>query len=473
MDANRRALDFGLAVLLTTVGVALSWFLAGGLPTIGIDDAAITRSYSENIANGAGYVYNVGGERVEGSTALLWVLILTVPYMLTPTPEYAILGIGFALAILAVYCTLRLTRLTAWRLETQALVPVGAVCVFLLANPGYFMWTVWSMMEIGLWSSLLMALLLCLADGSERGEGAPGAVITVILAALLPIVRPEGIAVTLGLLVLALLLRPEIWRRVLVSIVAAIASVGAITGFRLSYFGYPVPNTFYAKVSSDTIQGLKDGLKYFVDFVHGLPFAELLVLVWAAAAVWAVLRLQTPGARSVLLMAAAVFGLLAVYAALGGDHFVLWRFYQPTVPLLAIGTALVVGVGVKAARDVSEAGELHTSVTVASWVFAIAAFVSGAMFYYQSRFDVTKEYTLVERGLAFGNYLNTSDPRPSIGTGPAGGIALAYDGHIYDLLGLNWPEMAHANPIKEGMRNPRELRKRRVLEVSPRRPDGL
>ncbi|MEO0830125.1 MAG: hypothetical protein AAFY03_06660, partial [Pseudomonadota bacterium] len=181
MDANRRLLDFGLAVLLTVIGVGTAWFLAGGLPTFGIDDAAITRSYSENVANGAGYVYNVGGERVEGSTALLWVLILAVPYMLTAEPELPILGIGFVLAVVAVFCAFRLTRLTAWRFEMRATVPVAVVGLFLLANPGYFMWTVWSMMEIGLWSALLILLLLFLADGAERGAGAPGAVPTVLV----------------------------------------------------------------------------------------------------------------------------------------------------------------------------------------------------------------------------------------------------------------------------------------------------
>jgi len=35
----------------------------------------------------------------------------------------------------------------------------------------------------------------------------------------------------------------------------------------------------------------------------------------------------------------------------------------------------------------------------------------------------------------------------------AGGIALTYDGELRDLMGLNWVEMAHANPIKVGFRN--------------------
>ena len=79
--------------------------------------------------------------------------------------------------------------------------------------------------------------------------------------------------------------------------------------------------------------------------------------------------------------------------------------------------------------------------------------------YYQSRFDIRKEYALVEQGLDFGNFLNEVEPRPSIGVGPAGGIALSYDGYIYDLLGLNWVEMAHANPVKTGMRNHASLTK--------------
>ncbi len=443
--------DFLLALGLTFVGAALAWLLAGGLPAIGIDDAAITRSYAENVANGAGYVYNVGGERVEGSTAFLWMSILTVAYSLTPTPEFLIIALCAGFALTAVYLTLRLVRALADWLDIEPAPAIWTLSVCLIASPGYFMWSIWTMMELALWSMLLLWMVFLLARLVEDDRG-PGNTICLLLAAVLvPLVRPEGIAAAIGLLALSLILAPRFWRALGGAILAACASFVAITSFRLSYFGQPFPNTFYAKVSSDKVQGLKDGLKYLVDFLLSGPFIEIFVILWLAGTIWAIISVtqSRPGARALLVTAATVFGMLSVYAGLGGDHFVLWRFYQPVVPLLPVCLALLVAAAVPAVAFYAPKG----SATLAATVAAIGIFLVGWIHYYQSRFDIRKEYTLVEQGLNFGNFLNGIEPRPSIGVGPAGGIALAYNGKILDLLGLNWVEMAHANPVKVGMRN--------------------
>ena len=49
-------------------------------PTVGIDDANITQTYAKNIVDGWGYVYYEGGERVEGSTSLLWTTVNIIFY---------------------------------------------------------------------------------------------------------------------------------------------------------------------------------------------------------------------------------------------------------------------------------------------------------------------------------------------------------------------------------------------------------
>ncbi|MFA3920810.1 hypothetical protein [Ruegeria hyattellae] len=451
MVQERHFEDFLLALGLTCIGAALAWLLSGGLPAIGIDDAAITRSYAENVANGAGYVYNVGGERVEGSTAFLWVGILILAYSLTPTPELLIIALCAAFALAAVYTTLRLVRaLTDW-LEIAPGPAIWVLSVCLIASPGYFMWSVWTMMELALWSMMLIWMVFLLARLVEDDRGPGNTACLLVAAALMPLVRPEGIATAIGLLLLSGVLAPRSWRALGGSVVVALASFAAVTSFRLSYFGQPFPNTFYAKVSSDKVQGLKDGLKYLFDFMLSSPFTEILAAIWLGAAIWAVIGTaqSRPGARALLVIAATIFGILSLYAALGGDHFALWRFYQPVAPLLPVGLALLVAGAVApiAARA------LKGPVTIAAMAVAVGALVLGWMHYYQSRFNIRKEYTLVEQGLGFGHFLNEIEPLPTIGVGPAGGIALAYDGEILDLLGLNWVEMAHANPVKVGMRN--------------------
>ncbi|MBM7069072.1 hypothetical protein [Actibacterium sp. 188UL27-1] len=445
--------DFFLAVVTTLLGAALSYALVQGIPLIGIDDAAITRSYAENVANGHGYVYNVGGERVEGSTALLWVGLLTIIYSAFPDPELPILALSAGITVFSIYLSLRMVRWFSYWLQCDVKVAVGALVVFLIASPGYFLWSVWTMMELAIWSMLLLWLTLMLVKLVEVEAGILTRIGIVLAALILPTVRPEGIAVALGLIILAGVLRVTAWRTCLASGAAAIAVFLAITTFRLSYFGWPVPNTFYAKVSSDTIQGIKDGLKYLLDFLQNSPMADLFLVVWAALVLFAILRLRQdmPGTRALLIAGATIFGILAVYAGLGGDHFALWRFYQPIAPLFPVAAALAVALGVTSVSEWQRG--YGTSLSLSALAAAMVLSGLGWMHYYQARFDVQKEFTLVERGLGFGNYLNRAEPLPTIGIGPAGGIALAYEGEILDLLGLNWVEMAHANPVKVGLRN--------------------
>ena len=458
--SSARLNDALIAIGTTLVGAALAWGLAGGLPAIGIDDSAITRSYSQNLAAGAGYVYNVGGERVEGSTTLLWTLILTLFYAVSDRPEPAILLLGAALATGAVYCALRVARHLSAAEGGEPGVAVAVVAAVLVASPGYFLWSVWTMMEVGIWSAAILLLTFGLVraatgpaavDGTAR-SGSLTTLALAIPAICLPMIRPEGVAVAIGLLALGAVLVPAVRTRAIVCVGLALAVFAAITVWRLSYFGQPFPNTFYAKVSSDRVQDAIDGTKYTLRFVFGQPFAEAFVLAWLAAVALVALRLRDAGgpARTApLIPAAAVFGVMAVYSALGGDHFALWRFIQPIQPLLPVALAVWLS-------TVLTPVLLTRSRRALLWpAGAVAAglLVLGPLHYYQARFDVAKEFVLTERGLDFGAYLNGIEPAPSIGVGAAGGIAMAYDGYIYDLHGLNWTEMAHAKPVKVGLRN--------------------
>src|SRR5919108_54282 len=71
-------------------------------PLIGIDDANIYFVYAKNLANGHGFVYNVGGERVEGFTSLLWTLIAAMAFKFSAYPELILLIINVTLVSLGI-----------------------------------------------------------------------------------------------------------------------------------------------------------------------------------------------------------------------------------------------------------------------------------------------------------------------------------------------------------------------------------
>lgn len=79
---KQRIVIFSTVVLVSTV-VWLFWFIVFGQNVIGIDDANIFKVYAQNLSNGFGFVFQPGGERVEGFTSLLFVLLLSLLYSIT------------------------------------------------------------------------------------------------------------------------------------------------------------------------------------------------------------------------------------------------------------------------------------------------------------------------------------------------------------------------------------------------------
>ncbi len=441
---------FVLALAATVLFGLGAWLVGGQTALIGIDDAAITRNYAENLANGHGFVYYVDGERVEGATSFLWTVILSIAYLATPAPEMLILAISSFFTALGVFAALSVALLIARCLGLSQRVVLSLTLLGFLGLPGYFFWSIISMMEVAVWSATLMLLIWRVAKLVERPK--QWDIWLVCAAATLPLIRPEGIAIALGLLALAALLMMRMPRGLIAAALGAVFAATAVTLFRLWYFGFPAPNTFYAKVSSDRLQDAVDGAKYLFSFISGHPFAELLVGFWAIAAVWALFQLlggAKIGARALLIGAASVFGIFAIYGALGGDHFAYWRFLQPIFPMFAVGLALA---GAAAWPLLFQHARKPTAISVAT----VAALIWGSVTfgdYRQNRFLLKRETKLVELGLAFGDLMNEIDPDAVMGVSAAGGIALSYDGPLLDLLGLNWVEMAHAVPVKTGLRN--------------------
>ena len=455
-----------LAFVITITMAAISWLLSGQPNLTGIDDAAITRSYSENIAGGFGFVYNIGGERVEGATSFLWTLLVAFAYLFSGTEEYLIIGMTVALTTVAVWGTLQITAVLATQLGFSPRLATGLAAFGLIGTPSYFIWSVWTMMEIPLWSATLILFIWRLVTLVEAEDAHNRFDITLIIAAaVLPLIRPEGIAFSIGLLGLALFLRPSRFSALATAAASAFLSCGVLVLFRIWYFGYPLPNTYYAKVSSDRLQGLIDGLKYLSSFVNGYPFAEIILAAWVVLVFWAAYHLffrKTAVVRTVLLIGAAIFGILFTYAALGGDHFALWRFYQPIMPLFVLGPVITILLVTKQISPVpSTQMAVIALVSVSVWIGINSIAI------YQSRFGILKEFKISELGEEFGRFLSQFDPKPKLAVTAAGGIALTYDGEILDMLGLNWAKMAHANPVKVGHRNHASFDKGVFWETPP------
>ena len=123
------------------------------------------------------------------------------------------------------------------------------------------------------------------------------------------------------------------------------AAVGATfalqTGFRLWYYGDPLPNTYYLKVVGAPLSArLARGLRVLL----GIGVMHLLVPVSLAGGYLAARARQRSAARGTYLLAALFLAACAYSAYVGGDAWdsMLYanRYMTPAMPLLLIVTAL-------------------------------------------------------------------------------------------------------------------------------------
>jgi hypothetical protein len=273
------------------------------------DDAYISYRYARNLVEGHGLVYNTG-EYVEGFTNLLWTLLVAAGMALGFEGNVVghALGLASGVAILLVtylYACTGLSRSQAW---------IAAVAPWIVLSTTSF--TVWS--TSGMETPLFVATTTAALAAYAR-ERMGWATLAVCLAML---TRPEGAIVAAIIYGLQL---PSLWRDGWSRWkwpLTFLVLLSFITLFRLSYYGSPLPNTFYAKVGGIP---MGRGVSYVKGFLaDGSVF--LLIPVAIAAACdrrwWAGIAL--------------VFTLVGYAIWIGGDVFVLFRFLLPLIPCLAV-----------------------------------------------------------------------------------------------------------------------------------------
>lgn len=290
-----------------------------------VDDSFISFQYVKNALAGQGLVYNPG-ERVEGYTGFLWVALLTAAASIVRTVSVVdlarVLGVGFGVLTILLVCRFALN--VAGRRGPLALL-AGA---FLAAHAGFAAWGT-AGLETTLFAFLVFAGAYAYASFLKTGRHA---LLAPAIFAVASMTRPDGL-LFFGLTWLHLLVM-DAWqsRRLLPSrrALLCLAMFGAIYlpyfGWRFAYYGYPLPNTFYAKVGSGLYQYAR-GLRYLSDYV--VTYGAVLALAPAALLL---LRRKREAWRDYFLLLIAVYTLYIVYV--GGDGLGFNRFVVYIAPLV-------------------------------------------------------------------------------------------------------------------------------------------
>lgn len=385
MDAGRRSAYGRLLFFASLVAGALlvgAWY-AGSLSFVN-DDAFISFRYARHLAEGKGLVYNAG-ERVEGYTNFLWTMLLSggIAAGLDPVPSAMTLGILFHLLTIGLcgwftwrlYAALESNRGAPW----WSLLPLAALALAAHRDVNVY---ATSGLETAMFTfcALLLFVLLVFA------ASAWSFVRVGIVSAALLLIRPDGIVFVFAALVYVLLLRKNALRRVLLVLAPIALLYLPYWLWRSSYYGFPFPNTYYAK--SIDLPNYQNGLAYlwiYFKTYYAISVGLALALILAFGSLvkeWGgrlprILRNGLDGESYVKrsLVAAALFSgvWMAFVVRIGGD-FMFARFLIPATPLLFIALELLV-------MTLPERGR----------VLLVVALVAGTLF----RFDQYRDTAIV------------------------------------------------------------------------------
>ena len=363
--------------------IARSAFRAGGGVYFSLfDDAMVSMRYARNLAEGHGLVWNPGDPPVEGYSNLLWTLGMAVAHLLgLPDGQVSLLVMVTGALLLA--ANLVLVRAIAARLAPAA---PGTAVLAMLMTALFFPLAYWTLrgMEVGLMATAILAsvlLALRITQGSGRRE-------VWLLAGVLAagtLIRDDFVVPAAVIAAYTTLNTASTDRRAVGLALAAVplAVVAAHTGWRLLYYGDPLPNTYYLKLGGVGLDTrLSRGGQVLVELGAISLFAPLALAAVGLAGARDVPR------RALALPAVVLAGQAAYTAYVGGDAWE-WlgfadRYMAPVVPLLLVLAAL--GVRALFTAPASAAARLAAGLAFAfAAMFAVVPAVREWLFFFIPR----------------------------------------------------------------------------------------
>jgi len=389
-----------------------------------VDDSYIAYRYVENLAQGQGLVFNVG-ERVEGYSSLLWVMLLSPAALVGKQGPVLWSKLAGVLSGALLLCVCALWQRRRYP-DTRAPLPAWA----LASNLALVAWSV-AGLETLLYTLLVSGGLLALAK-NKKGYLACG------LLGLAAVTRPEGV---LFCLIAGAVLslpggrwRPP-WRWPLPCLfILLFGPVVAQLVFRYLYYGAWLPMPFYAKMGGGSGTYLK-GLKYCgAFFLWAGPVSVLWLLLPVGFA-----RLWRRERCLAVVFGAAIGAQCLFMVAAGGDWMKPFRFWVPVLPVLFV--VLVEGYEGLAGRWW---GRHERGAALGHVVFLIA--LAGMNLYPWAgvrRYTATYSQGMQRTSVALGRWLaREASPEDTIALGDVGALPYYSGLRVIDLYGLVNPDIA-------------------------------
>ena len=390
-----------------------------------IDDAYISFRYARNLARGLGLVWNPG-ELVDGYTNFGWVIFLTPFEALgLDTPLLArLVNVGCAVAVVA------LTMRFAW---TQFGPGAATVPGLLLALDGAL--GRWGQDGLETTAFTLLLLVSCLAALRAWTDEERSHYWVPLLFGLLTLLRPDGciffvVAIVFGVASGRQRLPEALrWCGLFLLLVLPWA------GWRWLYYGYPLPNTFYAKVGLSGAV-LERGLRY----VGTAALQRVPALLLIGVALW-----RSPGRDGLRFFLCLCAAQLVYVVAVGGDWMGAGRFILPILPFLYL---------LAAAPFPRLARSTGRYLVMAGTGIAIVLNFMLSSTWGELR-SVAREHDYLSSRASVAEWLDqVAGPDDSILLGEIGQVGYITDRRVYDMFGLVDAHIAHLDVSTMGRGKP-------------------
>lgn len=280
------------------------------------DDAFITLRTIDNFVNGLGLTWNPP-YRVQAFTHPLWLFVLSGFYYFTREPFYTTLFVSIALSFSAVLLMAAKIRLGGFQTILALLILCCSKAFTDFATSGL--------------ENPLVYLLTVLFIIEYRSPHFTfrGLLVQALLTSLILITRQD-----LGLIFLPALLYTALRYKKWVGIFAIVSGLFPWIlwlGFSLFYFGFPVPNTAYAKLQTGIPEAeiLGQGLLYFLNSLQTDPITLISIVA-------IIIFLFRSRKKRWMVIAGSVLLYLLYVLQIGGD-FMSGRFFAAPLLIVVLG----------------------------------------------------------------------------------------------------------------------------------------
>jgi len=267
---NRKSVIIGITC---SVGLLLLCSLYYGFV---LDDSFITYRYAKNLAAGNGIVWNIDDNPVEGYTSFLWVVLNALGIWLNIDPVVFSRVVSALSAVSVIWILARYSQNMHWAFTFIFTAAIGLA-------PSFAFLTMQGM------ETTLAALLLLLSALFSIQIITKSSTKLIfywhIVAILSALVRPDAVpfvgGIFVGLLVSFIVRKDYKTTKLLCCIGFIFIIMGSFyMAWRIGYFGYLFPNTYYVKTNYSSGIIKKGGVDYVVSFISTILFPYLLLVAF-------------------------------------------------------------------------------------------------------------------------------------------------------------------------------------------------